>query len=88
MGATEQRKILEWMLGQAERAEGRKRQLEARLARMKRRKGWQTSARYKMAEIEERINAQWKETEKSIVRVMDIIDFIPQGEVARQIFEL
>lgn len=43
---------------------------------------------FKQAEIEERIYEQKAEIEKSLVRVMDIIDFIPQKETARRIFEL
>lgn len=42
----------------------------------------------KLADIEDRIYAQKKEIEKSYVMVMDIIDFIPQMETARRIFEL
>ena len=42
----------------------------------------------KLAEIEERIYGQKKEIEKAYVRVMDIIDFIPQADTARRIFEL
>lgn len=43
---------------------------------------------FKQADIEERIYEQKTEIEKSYVRVMDIIDFIPQSETARRIFEL
>ena len=43
---------------------------------------------YKLAGIEERIYEQKSEIEKSYVRVMDIIDFIPPGDPARRIFEL
>lgn len=43
---------------------------------------------FKLSEIEERIFEQRDEIDKSIVQVMDIIDFIPQGEIARRIFEL
>jgi hypothetical protein len=43
---------------------------------------------FKLSEIEDRIYEQKAEIEKSIVRVMDIIDFIPQHEIARRIFEL
>lgn len=43
---------------------------------------------FKQADIEERIYEQKAEIEKSYVRVMDIIDFIPQKETARRIFEL
>lgn len=43
---------------------------------------------FKLSEIEERIYDQKSEIEKSIVRVMDIIDFIPQNKVERRIFEL
>ena len=43
---------------------------------------------YKLADIEDRIYEQKSEVEKSIVRVMDIIDFIPSNETARRIFEL
>jgi len=43
---------------------------------------------FKQAEIEERIYEQKAEIEKSLVRVMDIIDFIPKSETARRIFEL
>ena len=42
----------------------------------------------KLADIEERIYDQRTEIEKSIVQVMDIIDFIPQSDTARRIFEL
>lgn len=42
----------------------------------------------KLADIEERIYDQRTEIENSIVQVMDIIDFIPQSETARRIFEL
>ena len=43
---------------------------------------------FKLSEIEERIFSQREEIDKAIVQVMDIIDFIPQGEIARRIFEL
>ena len=43
---------------------------------------------FKQAEIEERIYEQKAEIEKSLVRVMDIIEFIPKNETARRIFEL
>ncbi len=43
---------------------------------------------FKLADIEERIYDQRTEIENSYVKVMDIIDFIPQGEIARRIFEL
>lgn len=43
---------------------------------------------FKQADIEDRIYEQKAEIEKSIVRVMDIIDYIPKREVARRIFEL
>lgn len=43
---------------------------------------------FKLSEIEERIFEQRDEIDKAIVQVMDIIDFIPQGEIARRIFEL
>ena len=42
----------------------------------------------KLADIEERIYDQRTEIENSIVQVMDIIDFIPQSDTARRIFEL
>lgn len=42
----------------------------------------------KLEDIEERIYEQRSEIENSIVQVMDIIDFIPQHETARRIFEL
>ncbi len=43
---------------------------------------------FKLADIEDRIYEQRTEIENSYVRVMDIIDFIPQAETARRIFEL
>ena len=43
---------------------------------------------FKLSEIEERIFEQRDEIDNAIVKVMDIIDFIPQGEIARRIFEL
>lgn len=43
---------------------------------------------YKLADIEDRIYEQKAEVEKSIVQVMDIIDFIPRHDLARRIFEL
>lgn len=43
---------------------------------------------FKLADIEDRIYEQRTEIENSYVKVMDIIDFIPQGEIARRIFEL
>lgn len=43
---------------------------------------------FRLSEIEDRIYQQRAEIEKSIVRVMDIIDFIPQSEIERRIFEL
>lgn len=42
----------------------------------------------KLADIEEQIYDQRTEIENSIVQVMDIIDFIPQSDTARRIFEL
>ena len=42
----------------------------------------------KLADIEERIYDQRTEIENSTVQVMDIIDFIPQSDTARRIFEL
>ena len=46
------------------------------------------STLFKQAEIEEWIYEQKAEIEKSFVRVMNIIDFIPRNEIARRIFEL
>lgn len=43
---------------------------------------------FKQADIEDRIYEQKTEIEKSIVRVMDIIEFIPRRDTARRIFEL
>ena len=42
----------------------------------------------KIADIEDRLYEQKDELEKAYVQVMDIIDFIPQPEPARRIFEL
>lgn len=42
----------------------------------------------KIAEIEERIYQQRTEIEKSIVRVMDILDFLPIDSIGREICEL
>ena len=42
----------------------------------------------KMSDIEERIYAQKEEIEKAIVRVMDIIDYLPQDSLEREICEL
>lgn len=42
----------------------------------------------KLAEIEDRIYAQREEVEESIVRVMDILDFLPVNSVEREICEL
>jgi len=43
---------------------------------------------FKLADIEDRIIEQKGEIEKAYIQVMDIIDFIPQAELARRIFEL
>ncbi|MBQ7655629.1 MAG: hypothetical protein IJS41_03880 [Clostridia bacterium] len=43
---------------------------------------------FKLADIEEMVCEQKAEIGRRYVRVMDIIGYIPQGEVARQIFEL
>ena len=42
----------------------------------------------KIADIEDRLYEQKEELEEAYVQVMDIIDFIPQPEPARRIFEL
>lgn len=42
----------------------------------------------KMSDIEERIYAQKEEVEKAIVRVMDILDYLPQDSLEREICEL
>ena len=42
----------------------------------------------KMSDIEERIYAQKEEVEKAIVRVMDIIDYLPIESLEREICEL
>ena len=42
----------------------------------------------KMSDIEERIYTQKEEVEKAIVRVMDILDYLPQDSLEREICEL
>lgn len=41
----------------------------------------------KMSDIEERIYTQKEEVEKAIVRVMDILDYLPQDSLEREICE-
>ena len=41
-----------------------------------------------MSDIEERIYTQKEEVEKAIVRVMDILDYLPQDSLEREICEL
>lgn len=100
--------ILKWMLGQAYRAEKRKKQLDERLSHIAEERdapiggiGYKPLPRsssgngngaasilFKMADIEERIYSQKEEIEKAIVRVMDIVDYLPQDSLEREICEL
>ena len=43
---------------------------------------------FKLAEIEERIYAQKEEIEKCICRVMDILSYLPQDDIGREICEM
>lgn len=43
---------------------------------------------FKLADIEDRIYQQKSEIEKAIVRVMNIIEYIPISEIDREIFEM
>ena len=43
---------------------------------------------FKLAEIEDRIYAQKEEIDKTIVRVMDILDYLPINSVEREICDL
>ena len=107
MDTRNKEKILKWILGQAYRAEKRKKQLDERLMRItKEREAPIGGARYKplprssregngaasiilkMSDIEERIYTQKEEAEKAIVRVMDILDYLPQDSLEREICEL
>ena len=89
MERKKQRKVLKWMLGQVYRAENRKSQLEKRLRKIEPEcKTASASILFRLSDIEKQIAKQEKEIENAFVMVMDIIDYIPQNEIARQIFEM
>ena len=95
MDREKQKDILKWMLGRAFRAENHKKQLKERLARIRQEmdapygNGDGAAARViKLTEVEEKIVEQMKVVAEAEIRVMEIIEYIPIHEVARQILEL